>query len=212
MIKPIVEGYGEVRALPELLRRIAWCYGVWDVPLLTPGRYPASQILRRENAAWIPGAGLEKAGGHARNEGAHALLILLDADDLCAKEVAGIISPQLVQATGFESSRIVFAVREYEAWFLASAETLQDGIPIFEQNPEGFRDAKGRLETHLSMEFGYSETQDQPRFSARLDPSRAYARCRSYRKLVKDFKYLLTQCGCEPGEWDPAGNGVQRPL
>ncbi len=202
MIKPVVEGYGEVRAFPELLRRIAWRLGVYDVPLLEPGRYPASQLLRREGTLWVPGPGLEKAAGHARNEGASGMLILIDADDLCAVEASTAISPVLASTTGFEYSRLVFVVREYEAWFLASAETLVDGAVAFEGDPEAYRDAKGRLESHLGLEFGYSETGDQPRFSARLEPDLAYARSRSYRKLVKDFKFLLTQCGRTPAEWD----------
>ena len=89
MIKPIVEGHGEVEALPVLLRRIAGeCFGVWDVPLLHPGRYPAGRLLRKEeNGTWVPGPDFPKAGQHARNEGATCILTLLDLDDDCPKEV-----------------------------------------------------------------------------------------------------------------------------
>ena len=70
MIKPIVEGHGEVEALPLLLRRIAGeCFGIWDPPILKPGRYPASQMLRRKDGTWVPGPGFAKAAGHVRYEG-----------------------------------------------------------------------------------------------------------------------------------------------
>ena len=84
MIKPIVEGHGEVDALPVLLRRISGeCFGVWDVQILTPGRYKSGRMIRREGERWVPGDDLAKAGGHAQNEGALAVLVVMDLDDDC---------------------------------------------------------------------------------------------------------------------------------
>lgn len=201
MIKPIVEGHGEVPALPLLLRRIAGeRFGIWNPPLLHPGRYAASQLLRREKSVWVPGPGLVKAAGHARNEGATALLVLLDADDLCVKSASKSINPALADVTGFEASSIVFAVREYEAWLLASAETLQDGALIYPDDSERPRDAKGALERHLGLAFPYNEKTDQPAFSAKMNLSLCHERSRSFRKLAKEFKALLTACGLNPVE------------
>ena len=203
MIKPIVEGHGEVPALPVLLRRIAGeRFGIWNPPLLTPGRYPASQLLRCEDSVWVPGPGLIKAAGHARNEGATALLVLIDADaaDFCAKSASESIRPAMVGATGFDAASIVFAVREYEAWLLASAETLQDGALIYPDDPEQPRDAKGALETHLGLPFPYNARTEQPAFSAKINLSLCHKRSRSFRKLTKDFKELLTACGMNPVE------------
>ncbi len=201
MIKPIVEGHGEVPALPALLRRIAGeRFGIWNPPILKPGRYPANQLLRQEDGIWVPGPCLIKAAGHARNEGATALLVLLDADDFCAKSASESVAPALSGVTGFETARIVFAVREYEAWLLASAETLQEGAVAYPNDPEQPRDAKGTLERHLGLVFPYNEKTDQPAFSAKANLSLCHERSRSFRKLTKDFKELLVSCGMKPLE------------
>jgi Domain of unknown function (DUF4276) len=201
MIKPIVEGHGEVPALPILLRKIAGeRFGIWNPPLLTPGRYPASQLLRCEDNVWVPGPGLIKAAGHARNEGATALLVLLDADDFCANSASASVRPALADATGFDLAHIVFAVREYEAWLLASAETLQDRALAYPHDPEQPRDAKGALERHLGLLFPYNARTEQPAFSAKINVMLCHERSRSFRKLTKDFKELLAACGMNPIE------------
>lgn len=202
MIKPIVEGHGEVPALPLLLRRIAAeCFGIWNVPILQPGRYPANRLVRKENGSWAPGPDFTKAGQHARNEGATCILALLDLDDDCPKEVHDSLIPTLANATGMDPSCLIFAKCEYEAWFLASAETLEDNVLPYPGDPEGVRNAKGALEHHLQLEFPYDERTDQPRYSKNLNFAVLYDRSRSFRKLVKDYRVLLEHCGFEPNEW-----------
>jgi hypothetical protein len=202
MIKPIVEGHGEVDAVPVLLRKIAGeCFDIWDPPILRPGRYPAGRLIRKDGDQWVPGPDCEKAGGHARNEGATAILALLDLDDDCAKEVSNFVAPVISNATGIHPSGLVFASREYEAWFLASAETMAENTPAFPEDPESVRDAKGHLERHLRLEYPYVERTDQPAYSSRIDPHIAFARSRSFRKLVKEFRHLLIACGRNPSNW-----------
>lgn len=206
MIKPIVEGHGEVPALPVLLRRIAGeCFGIWDVPILHPSRYPAGRLLRLEKGAWVPGPDFAKAGQHARNEGATCILTVLDLDDDCPKEVHGSIYPSLANATGLDPSCLVFAKCEYEAWFLASAESLGDDVLPYPNDPEGIRGAKGALERHLNLAFGYNEVTDQPSYSSKVILTVLYERSRSFRKLVKDFRLLLEHCAFQPTEWPVAG-------
>ena len=206
MIKPIVEGHGELPALPLLLRRIAGeCFGLWDVPILHPGRYPASRLLQKVNGIWVPGPDFAKAGQHARNEGATCILTLLDLDDDCPKEVHDSVIPTLASATGIDPSCLVFAKCEYEAWFLASAETLANNALPYPEDPEGVRDAKGTLERHLQLEFPYDERTDQPRYSCKVNLFAVYTRSRSFRKLVKDYRRLLEHCGLQPAEW-PVGS------
>lgn len=202
MIKPIVEGHGEVTALPLLLRRIAGeCFQVWDPPLLSPGRYPSGRLVRLEAGTWLPGPDFQKAGGHARNEGATAILAVLDLDDDCPKLLHDAIAPKLAASTGITPSSLVFAKCEYESWFLAAAESLGENVLPYPGDPEGVRGAKGALEEHLQLEFPYDEKTDQPRYSSCLNLARVHERSRSFRKLVKEFHALLDQCGCKPAEW-----------
>lgn len=192
MIKPIVEGHGEIEALPILLRKIAGeRLQVWDPPILRPGRYPSSRLLKERDGSWEFGPDLLKAAGHARNEGANALLILLDADDLCVKQANAALAPLLAKATGFDASSLVFVVREYETWFLASAETMLDEALVYPGDPEARRDAKAELERHLDLKFPYDERADQPKYTSRLNLDLCETRSRSFRKLLKEFEQLL---------------------
>ena len=102
MIKPIVEGHGEYEAVPILLRRIAQeCFEIYDDVILRPERYPSSQLIRKDGNQWRPGPAFMKACGHARNKGATSLLVILDLDDDCAKQVSESVVPSLINATGF---------------------------------------------------------------------------------------------------------------
>lgn len=205
MIKPIVEGHGEVRALPLLLRRIAGeCFGLWNVPLLHPGRYPSTRLLRKGEKCWALGPDFLKAGQHARNEGATCLLAVLDIDEGCPKEAYNAVIPKLSEAAGISPSCLVLAKCEYEAWFLASAESLKVDAQPYPKDPEGVRGAKEALERHLQLEFPYDEKTDQPRYSSLIHLASVFERSRSFRKLVKDYRGLLQHCGFHPRPWPQA--------
>jgi len=129
-------------------------------------------------------------------------MIVLDIDDDCAEEVIESLTPSLGEATTFDNAKLVFAVREFEGWLLASAETLEPGVNSYEGNPESVRDAKGKLEEHLGALF-YDERSDQPRYAAKMDFSQVYRQCRSFRKFVKDFALLLQGLGRDVRSWEP---------
>jgi hypothetical protein len=85
-------------------------------------------------------------------------------------------------------------VREYEAWFLAAAESLRGrrGLPSDLEapaTPEAFRDAKGWLGDRMPR--GYSPTADQPALTDLFDLERA-RRSPSFDKLVRELTRLLT--------------------
>lgn len=88
------------------------------------------------------------------------------------------------------------AKREYEAWFLAGAESIagKRTLPRDLQSPadpETIRDAKGWLGNRMAR--GYSETVDQPALSALVDLDMAQSRSRSFDKLVRSVAALLSR-------------------
>lgn len=208
MLKLIAEGHGETESLGILLRRIAGEYfGEWNPPIISlVGRYPAGRLIRKENGVWVPGPDVERASRNARSDGATGILILIDLDDECPKEVYGNVFPRLADHTGMDLSSMVFAKCEYEAWFLASVETLAENIPPYDGDPEEPRDCKGTLEEYLGLAFPYDERADQPRYTSKIDLNLVYKRCRSFRKLVKDVEVLLTGLGCSLDKWTPSGD------
>ena len=88
---------------------------------------------------------------------------------------------------------IVVARWEYEAWFLASLETIAGcaiselpGLPDnlrYEGDVEAIRDAKGWIDHRFPAGRKYSETRDQVAMTHYLDLARVRERSRSFRRL-----------------------------
>jgi len=197
VLVPIVEGDGEVDAVPILLRRLLAARRSWDL-----------QIARPKNAH---GCGnLTKAGGLEkfvelafRERDCAGVLILMDADEEedCPMLLARSFAERIAMHGARYPVAIVFARREYEAWFLASLETIagaviggRPGLPadlVFAGDIERVRDAKGWLSRHFSGRRIYKETEDQASMSERIDLARAAERSRSFRRLCQAVDELL---------------------
>jgi hypothetical protein len=183
----IVEGHGEVRALPQVLRLIA----AWKVPneyfdLPTPIRVQKDRFLNRQEefvrCMLLARAKAEEGG---------RVLLLLDADDDCPKEKGAELLQRAREVVPDRQVSVVLANREFETWFIASASSLA-GVRGFAPlpddhivDPERPRDAKGWISAR--MPSGYGETTDQPAFAAQMDVALAFERSRSFRKLCKEL-------------------------
>ena len=146
----IVEGDGEVAALPLLLRRLAQ----WRTPHVHPD-VPAPIRVRRDRFVNREDEFRRHLLLAAAKAGASGwVLILLDADDDCAVEASRILLERARRVIPHRRVSVVMAVREYEAWFIAAADSL-DGHRGFSHElgqvvtAEVPRDAKGWLkESH----------------------------------------------------------------
>ena len=90
---------------------------------------------------------------------------------------------------------VVLAKFEFEAWFLAAAESLRgiNGLPEDLEppaDPESIRGAKGWLSRHMT-EGRYSETADQLALTAAFDLNLA-RRADSFDKCYREITDLLT--------------------
>ena len=199
-VQPIVEGQGEVSAAPILLRRLATAAGAWDVRIATPHRRRRHQLARRTD--------LQSAVRVARlTPDCAGVLVLFDADDDCPRERAPLFETWAHEAAGDVPSAVVLATREYEAWFLASIESLRGTAGIradatSHPHPETPRDAKGRLGRR--METRYFPTAHQAPLTNAFDMAAAYRGCRSFRRLVTAFGVLLEESDLLPTPWPPA--------
>ena len=184
----IVEGDGEVAALPVLLRRL----GEWRTPgiyldVAVPIRVHRDRFLNKDDEFK---RFLLLAAGKCGEDG--WILIMLDADDACPAEMGRDILDRARTCVPHRQISVVLANREYEAWFIAAAESLS-GHRGFQCNlaesivdAETPRDAKGWLKERMSGGT-YGEVTDQPAFSARLDLQQAHDRSRSFRKLCAEW-------------------------
>ncbi len=186
-IASIVEGHGEVDALPELLRRMhGWRPGAQIVQPLRPIRVHRDRFLNRDDEFRRQ---LLLAAAKCGEQG--WVLVLLDADDDCPATLAADVCRRAAQHLLHRRFSVVIANREFEAWFIAAARSLDgrrgfrcpDGTITDAETP---RDAKGWISQN--MEGGnYSAVRDQPAFAACIDLQQAFDNSRSFRKFCKEW-------------------------
>jgi hypothetical protein len=200
-IQPIVEGHGEVEAVPVLLRRLQQELGVYTFQIARPIRRKRSELITEEQvrrSVRLALGTLECAG----------ILILFDSDDDCP----AILGPRIQQWAQIEAGailcQVVLAHREYEAWFLSAMESLRDfrGVlpdAISHPSPEAIRDCKGTLEQQMIAGNSYSPSVDQAAFTSQFDVTQAYRTCRSFRRITTAFGNLVRAAGHATQGWPP---------
>jgi hypothetical protein len=203
-VAAIVEGHGEVSAVPVLLRRL-WSdvlSAEW-IDVLQPIRQPRTKLLRRttSRATTEPAATeMERAIKLARNKLAarrtevlsELILVLLDADTDCPKE----LTPRLLEtargAAGGIDVVVVLAKVEYETWFVASSGSLATYLRLGSgesriENPEEERFGKKWIADRFRGPK-YSETIDQVKLTAAMDLRVCRERSPSFDKLCRELE------------------------
>lgn len=186
-VASIVEGDGEVVAFPILLRRLnQWRSPQAHVQIIPPIRVRRDRFLNKDEEFYRH---LRLAAEKCGPDG--WIYVLLDADDDCPVKLGAEIIARAKPIVPDRRLAVVLANREYEAWFLASAHSL-NGHRNFSIYPDEFVDAekprncKGWLSKHMSNS-GYKETTDQPAFTAIFSLETAYQNSRSFRKLCNEW-------------------------
>jgi len=194
-IVPIVEGDGETQAVPGLLYRILQELNRWDIQIEKPKEAKGCDTL-------LATGGLERFVQLAwAVPECVAVLILIDADERCPKETAADFTRR-IQALGVHRSvAIVFAKCEFEAWFLASLETIagkelsdRPGLPAnlrYEQDVETKRGVKEWLSNHFPRGRSYKPSEDQLPMTRLLDIALVRERSRSFRRLYHALEEVI---------------------
>ena len=193
LVASIVEGEGEVAAVPILLRRLgAETLGV-HLQATTPHRVPRGKMRQGhelKRAIELQARRVQSGGG---------VIVLLDSDD---DEPAAL--RQDLQAIADEAREgaavVTLAVREYEAWFLAGIASLRSHRDVrddasYEADPERKRDCKGALTANMTAH--YSPTRHQAAFSSILDLDAALARSPSFREFHEALAGIITSATTE---------------
>jgi hypothetical protein len=205
----VVEGAGEVAALPILIRRIGErldppIYPEVDRPVIIKRSRLDERFGELERGVELAVRSLPGPGG---------LLILLDSDRDCPAELGPTLLERAARTRPDIPLGVVLACREYEAWFLAAAESLRGrrGLPAdleVPADPEAVRGAKEKLRRHEPRERrSDKETTDQPAFTAIFDLDLARQRAPSFDKCWREVVRLLTLLQqaeqAEPGATEP---------
>jgi hypothetical protein len=202
VIRPIVEGDGDERALPLLLYRLMADLGIYGVGVVRPIRQPRTVLVSE--------SGFRRAVQLARiPPEVSAILVMFDMDDDCARDIVPNLHQWGAQEAPALPLGVALARREYEAWLLAAIESLRGRRRIrpdaaHAADPEAIRDAKGMLNRFMPARTPYRETTDQPALSTQFDLGQAYRRASSFRKLVRELCRILIDLGHQPvipAEW-----------
>lgn len=181
-IAVIVEGHGEVQAVPVLLRRIAEAVapGV-ALTVARPVRVYRDRVLKEAELERYLDIAIRQGGPNAR------ILILLDANGDCPAKLGPALLRRARNARPDRRIQLVLAKCEYEAWFLASADSVVSGAPEPPANPEDIRGAKEWIRRHQP----YRPTVDQEPLTARFDMAKARRSAPSFDKLWRAVAVLL---------------------
>jgi hypothetical protein len=186
----VVEGHGEVEALPALIRRIAETVGF-------SGNLQINPPIRVKSGSFINDLDYFRkyvalaAGKAAARDG--ILLILLDCEDDCP----AILGPKLLQqAQAVRTNVDIFvalAYREFETWFITAAPSLRGrrGMPHDLETPrdvEKIRDAKGWLDGR--MKGSYDPLIHQLEFTREFDIMLARSN-QSFDRLYRRIQSFL---------------------
>jgi hypothetical protein len=193
----VVEGHGDVEAVPIMVHRIA-NHVMPDqvVQITTPLRTPKSRLIKPgelERAVEFAARRVSRVGG---------VLVVIDSDDDCPAEVGPQLLARASKALPALPVAVVLAKREMECWFIAAAESLASriGLPPDLQappNPESIRGAKEWLTSRMQGSRSYSPTLDQPILARFFDLNSALL-ADSFAKLHRDIQWLLQEA---PDSW-----------
>ena len=186
----VVEGRSEVAAVPILIRRVAAIhYPELETVIPRPIRIPRNQVFRIGELERAVGLAYQNIGRQG------AIFIILDSDDDCPAELGPALLHRVSQVFRNMPIAVVLAKHEFEAWFLAAAESLRGQRGLRNDlnppdNPEGIRGAKEWLSHQMESSRTYTETQDQPALAALFDIEQA-RNADSFDKCYRDIVRLL---------------------
>ena len=184
----IVEGHGDIRAMPILLRRIV--SGIcpdFELRIPEPYRLKRGWMTKETELRKAIELMARKAGSGA------PILIVLDADQDRGCQIAPEIQSMGQRIRDDHPVGVVAAVREYEAWLVAGISPLAGQYGLVELLPpvedvEAMPSPKAWLNRHL--EHAYSEMVDQATLTRHFDLSMA-RRVYSFGKLERELIRLL---------------------
>jgi hypothetical protein len=193
-IAAIVEGDGEREAVPILIRRIAQTMECGFVPrVLPPLRVPASRLLKEGEIE----RSVELAARKLQGKGGIVIIVDCDWENGCPAKDGPALLRRAVTARSDIPIAVVLAKKEFEAWFLAAAESLRGQCSLSADlappdAPEDIRGAKEWLTARMPAGHSYKETTDQPSLTAVFDISAA-RRADSFDKCYREVTRILQQ-------------------
>lgn len=181
-IVPIVEGHGDVSAIPTLLNLIVPAARVLRAVRLPRGKFAKEGELERMVA-------IAQSGFDAADRG--LILVVLDADEDCAANLGPNLFERLKPVSAPHRCYVAIAVHEFESWICGGHPDIDRTDP----------EAAGRPKDQIRAINGgrYSESVDQKKFTARIDVKRLLNRSPSFKRLHDSLRTMVNEVGGQSG-------------
>ncbi|MGC9317545.1 MAG: DUF4276 family protein [Armatimonadota bacterium] len=210
VLVPIVEGDGEVDAVPLLLRRLLYEFlRRFDLEIGPPKNAHGRTNLTTRG-------GIERFVRYALKEPeAAGVIVLVDADDDIPCALACHLRHRIEALSPSIPAAVVCAERQYESWFVESIETLRGKCDLCtdaEWPASRPPNPKAWLRDRMPATRTYKETSDQVSLTSELDFSLLAERSRSFRRMRHAVEELVEAhdtgtSSVTPLRCDPEANG-----
>ncbi|MHA7833691.1 MAG: DUF4276 family protein [Algiphilus sp.] len=186
----IVEGHGEVKAAPVLLRRtLLEKFSIDYVEIIAQRRHGINAL---EASNW---ANFKRFLAAAYYENA-PILWMLDADDFCPCEKLPSLYSAAQEIRVQQPLGFCFWHREFETLFLydtnALAKTLRCKPFASPESPQSIRDAKKWVSSHFPNNSAYKETLHQAKVTSHLDFDFLCAHYNDFQHYIKVVEWLIS--------------------
>ena len=206
-----VEGEGDQKAVPVLVKRLLTEARAWDKIILDPDPFKVRShgALAKDNyESWT-----NKLRAAAKRSNVGGVLLVLDGDEksrtgevFCARRAAAELATRAHAAGGGKlfSVAVVFALQEYESWLIAGVKSLAGrplsgnlrGVLPGTAPPDGDLEASPREAKEWLSKFmpdGYKPTTHQQPLSEIVDIATIRERhLRSFRRFENAVRELVT--------------------
>ena len=184
-VLPVVEGHGEVSAVPALIRRLYPTLLQVYPDVLRPWRESRGRLASPERLVDIVRAATTMRGIVP----ADVVLVMFDSDGQCPVELSQPLEAAISVHLRHLSVAVVIAHTAFEAWLLASSGKLvAEGVlvdaPFDASQCEEVPRPKRLVGERMPDSGGYVETMHQVRLSSHIDVEEAAQNSRSFRRLV----------------------------
>lgn len=204
IVSAVVEGEGEVQALPKLLFELAAHIGIPAIRLAKPPiRQKRDQLLKENHDSLYKSLQLARHNvvscKHEFESHANLVLLIIDSERECTPAAPlGVALQARIDGLDLDvSSKCVVADSMYESWIIAGIDSETTGIApgaaeeIPTEDTEACKLGKGWLKTNIDSP-SYRETTDQKILTSAMNLELALSRSASLRKLERVLRQAAT--------------------
>lgn len=189
----IVEGDGDVAAVPRLIRETLHLHGIYNVGAAPrPKKNVELQKLRRAGE-------LERFVEYALRDDGDSVLVVLDCEDFDPIQIGSEFVDRVSKLSADKKVGVILLKSEFETLFLYCLLEIARHFPeygwrsnqlVIDGDPEAIRNAKGRISSAM-RERAYKPTRDQDKFITALVFDRLRRDSPSFRRFEAALLWLV---------------------